>query len=114
MNKTTTKKKKESSNPPDEAIKKTMFLEQVVSLKIVLGWGAALLAFLLPLSYGLGRWMQITEDRFEFHQKQVELNETRTQLTLEYNEKVTKLERENTRLETLLEICQGKEVSDGK
>lgn len=114
MNKTTIKNKKASSNPPYEEIKKMMFLEQLVSLRIVLGWGAAILAFLLPLSYGLGRWMQRIDDKFEVHQKQTELNETRTQLTLEFNEKVSKLEKENTRLETLLEVYKGKEVNDGK
>lgn len=114
MNKVSSSKKKASSNPLDNKNKKLMFLDQVLSLKHVIGWGGAILMFVLPISYGLGRWMQRTDDKFEFHQKQVELNETRTQLTLEFNEKITKLERENTRLETLLEICQGKEVKNGK
>lgn len=91
-----------------------MFLEQVVSLKYVLGWGGAVLITVLPVSYALGRWMQKTEDKFELHQKQVELNDTRTRLTLDFNEKVTKLERENAKLETLLEVYQGKEVNNGK
>lgn len=108
------KKKRTSENLPDGEGKKTLFLEQVVSLKYVLGWGGAILMAFLPLSYGLGRWMQKTDDKFELHQKQVELNETRTQLTLEFNEKVTNLERENAKLETLLEVCQGKEVNNGK
>lgn len=107
-------KKKELSIHPNRGKKKTMFLEQVVSLKYVLGWGGAVLITVLPVSYGLGRWMQKTEDKFELHQKQVELNDTRTQLTLEFNEKVTNLERENAKLETLLEVCQGKEVNNGK
>ena len=58
--------------------------------------------------------MQRIDDKFEFHQKREELNEMRTQLTLEFNDKVTKLERENSRLETILEVYQGKEVKNGK
>lgn len=114
MNKDSNTKKKGSSNNTERENKKMMFLEQVISLKYVLGWGGAVLISVLPLSYGLGRWMQKTEDKFELHQKQAELNAARTQLTLEFNEKMTKLERENSRLETLLEICQGKEVKNGK
>ena len=107
-------KKKESSSHQEKNNKKMMFLEQVVPLKYVLGWGAAILVTLMPASYGLGRWMQRIDDKFEVHQKQTELNETRTQLTLEFNEKVSKLEKENTRLETLLEVYKGKEVNNGK
>lgn len=114
MNKTSSKKKKKTSTSQEGNIKKTMFLEQVVSLKIVLGWGAAILVALMPLSYSLGRWMQRIDDKYEVHQKQTELNETRTQLTLEFNEKISKLEKENTKLETLLEVYKGKEVNNGK
>lgn len=114
MNNTSSKKKKESSTHPEESVKKTMFLDQVVPMKYVLGWGVPFLMTLVSISYGLGSWMQRIDDRFEVHQKQAELNETRTQLTLEFNEKITKLEKENTRLETLLEVCKGKEVNNGK
>ena len=114
MNKSSSNKKKGSSFQSEGDIKKTMFLEQVVSLKYVLGWGAAILVSLMPASYGLGRWMQKIDDKLEVHQKQTELNETRTRLTLEFNDKITKLEKENTRLETLLEIYKGKEVQNGK
>lgn len=114
MNTIISNKKKDHSNNLDKRNIKLMFLDQVVSLKYVLAWGGAILMALMPLSYSIGRWMQKTEDKFEIHQKQIELNETRTQLTLEFNEKVTKLEKENTRLETLLEVYQGKEVNNGK
>lgn len=114
MNKTSSNKKKDSSSLQEEGIKKTMFLEQVISLKYVLGWGAAIVVPLISASYGLGRWMQKIDDKFEVHQKQTELNETRTLLTLEFNEKVSKLEKENTRLETLLEVYKEKEVKNGK
>lgn len=115
MIKSSNKKKKEPSSSYSEGgTSKTLFLEQVISLKYVLGWGAPILVTLMSLSYGLGRWMQKIDDKFEVHQKQTELNETRTQLTLDYNEKMTTLERENARLETLLEVCQGKEVKNGK
>ncbi len=90
------------------------FLDQVISLKHILEWGGAISVVLLPLSYNIGKWVQKTDDKMEFYQKQLELNEARTQLTVEFNEKVTKLERENSKLETLLEICQGKEVKYDK
>lgn len=106
--------KRKTSEKTDAENMKIMFLDQVVSLKYVFGWGAAILVTLMPLSYGLGRWMQRIDDKFVFHQKQEELNEMRTQLSLEFNDKVTKLERENSRLETLLEACQEKEVKNGK
>ena len=114
MNKTSGNKKKEPTSRYGEDIKKTMFLDQVVPLKIVIGWGAAILVPLMSVSYGLGRWMQRIDDKFEVHQKQTELNETRTQLTLEFNDKITKLEKENTRLETLFELYKEKEVKNGK
>ena len=114
MNKKSSSKKKEPSGNLDEGIKKAMFLDQLVPLKYVLGWGAAILVTLMPISYGLGKWMQKIDDKFVVNQKQTELNETRTQLTLEFNEKVTTLEKENTRLETLLEVYKGKEVLNGK
>lgn len=114
MNKASSKKKDTSASQPEEGVKKTMLLDQVIPLKYVLGWGAGLLVTLMPISYHLGKWMQKIDDKFEVHQKQTELNETRTQLTLEYNDKITKLEKENTRLETLLEVYKGKEVNNGK
>lgn len=114
MNKTSSKKKDTSTSLPEESVKKTMLLDQVIPLKYVLGWGAAILMALSTLCYHLGKWMQNIDDKFEVHQKQTELNETRTQLTLEFNEKLTKLEKENSRLETLLEVYNGKEVKNGK
>lgn len=114
MNKASGKKKDTSASQPEEGIKKTMLLDQVIPLKYVLGWGAGILMALSTVSYHLGKWMQSIDDKFEVHQKQAELNETRTQLTLEYNDKITKLEKENTRLETLLDVYKGREVKNGK
>ena len=114
MNKTNCSKKKELSKNIEEDTKKAMFLEQVMPLTYVLGWGGPILFTIIAVSYGLGRWMQQIDDKFEVHQKQTELNETRTQLTLEFNDKITKLEKENTRLETLIEVYKGKEEKNGK
>lgn len=108
------RKKNSSVEKPSEEKKKVMFLEQVLPMKYILGGGTTILAAILPIAYNVGKWVQRTDDKFELHQKQVELNEARTQLTLDFNERITKLEKENTRLETLLEIYQGKEVKNGK
>ena len=114
MRKMSNTKKTETSKLADGENKKQMFLEQVVSMKIVLGWGAAIFMTVATASYHVGKWVKETEDKFEFHKKQLEVNEAITKLTLESNDKITKLERENSRLETLLDIYQGKEVKYGK
>ena len=114
MNKRSNNKKDTSVSQSEGDVKKTMLLDQLIPLRYVLGWGAGLLVTLSTLTYHLGKWIQSIDDKFEVHQKQTELNETRTQLTLEFNEKVTKLEKENSRLETLLEVYKGKEVENGK
>ena len=114
MNKINSNIKKGSSIHLEDPIKTTMFLEQVITMKNAVGWCAAILVTLLPISYGVGGWKQRIDDKFELHQKQTELNEARTQLTLEFNEKLIKLERENARLESLLEVYKGKEMKNGK
>lgn len=114
MRKVSNNKKADPSKLPDGENKRLMFLEQVVSMKIVLGWGAAIIMTVATASYHVGKWVQETEDKFEFHQKKLEMNDAITQLTLETNDKITKLERENSRLETLIEMYQEKEVKNGK
>lgn len=91
--------------------RKGSFLDLTISMKNIITGSFALLAVIVPLSYRFGRWMQQIEDNLEISKKEQELNQMRTELTLEYNSKMIEVQRRNAVLETKLELLDRKEAS---
>lgn len=89
-------------------------LEMTIPLKYVLSGGFALLVVILPFTYNFGQWIQKTEDHLLLTKKDQELNEQRTQLTIEFNAKMIDIQRKNAILETKIEMYERKEGKNGK
>lgn len=89
-------------------------LDMTIPLKFILSGGFALSVVILPLTYNFGKWMQKTEDHLMLTKKEQELNAQRTQLTIDFNQKLIEIERKNASLETKIEMYERKEGKNGK
>lgn len=108
------KKDKSIHNNSLKGTRELSFLEMTIQLKYILSGGFALSLVLFPLAYNLGKWMQKTEDHLMLTKKEQELNALRTQLTIEFNDRLIELQRKNASLETKVEMYERKEAENEK
>lgn len=108
------RKNKWKSNNPPIGTHGLSFLDMTIPIKYIITGGFALSLAIFPLIYSFGKWMQKTEDHLMLTKKEQELNALRSQLTIDFNEKLIDLQRKNASLETKLEFYERKEAENGK